>query len=358
MNNVLHLNSNYADAFYAELFSSIKDRGYNNVVFVPQKIGFDDCPEAKNVIKSACYSMLDRFFLKRKSRKIFESVQEKVDLKNIDLIHAHSLYTCGVPAYYCYLKYKIPYVVSIRYNDVTDFPKYNPFSKKLIMKVLENAKSIVFITPLIQKIAFKKFKILNDDNIASKCHIVPNKISDCFLNENGPKAIDKDKNLNILFVGRLVKIKRLELLAKYCSKLFKEGDKLTVITASEGKPIKLLKKYDFIDFVGNVKHDELATYYRNADIFALISKKETFGISYIESISQGTPIILAKNQAIDGLFKDGVVGYSVNTKSYKDFNDKIHSILDNYLEMSTQCIEKSRDFSTDAIVDKLISLYL
>lgn len=359
MNNVLHLNSNYADAFYAELFASIKERGISNIVFVPQKIGFDDCPNATGVIKSACYSKFDRFFLKKKTKKIFKAIEEKVDLKTMDLIHAHSLYTCGVPAYYCFLKYKIPYIVSVRYNDVTAFPKYNPISKKLIIDVLKHAKSIVFITPLIKEIATKKFRILREKEIDKKCHIIPNKISNCFLEGATPKSFDSHKEgLNLLFVGRLVKNKRLELLCKYCQKYFSKSDKLTVITASKGQPTKLIKKYKFIDFIGNVKHNDLVPYYKNSDVFVLLSKNETFGISYIESMSQGTPIVLAKKQAIDGMFEQGKVGYSINAHSYKDFKEKIEIILANYSTISKNCISLSKEFSSDIITDKLVSLYL
>lgn len=357
MNRVLQLTSNYADAFYKELFFSIEEEGFKNTVFVPQKIGFDDCPNATGVIKSACYTKLDRFLLVRKSNKIVNSVENSVNFKDINLIHAHSLYTCGVPAYFLYRKYGIQYVVSVRYNDVTDFPKYNPGHKKLISSVLENAEAVIFISPLSKRIGEQKFPVLKTDKLTKKSYLIPNKISDFFLNTTEPKNRVFAKPLKIMFVGRLVKNKRLGLLCKHCSKLFNKNDRLVVLTGSDNKPASLLKNYRFIDFVGKVAHEDLPKYYRDADIFALLSKNETFGISYIESISQGTPIIFAKNQAIDGLFEDGKVGYSINAHSYKEFKHSVEKIINNYYDLSKNCIESSKAFSSEKIIGKIVDIY-
>ena len=181
MKKILQITSNYVDAFYKELFSSIEERGYESVVFVPQKIGCDSCPNASEVIKSQCYSKLDRFFLRTKSRKIFNSITETVNLSDISLVHAHSLYTSGVPAYHIFKKYGTPYILSVRRPDVTTFPLLNVGTRCLINEVIKNAKAVIFVSPDIKRKALKLFSSLSTEEMIKKSFLIANKVSDVFL---------------------------------------------------------------------------------------------------------------------------------------------------------------------------------
>ena len=61
---------------------------------------------------------------------------------------------------------------------------------------------------------------------------------------------------------------------------------------------------------------------------------ETFGLVYIEAMSQGLPIIYTKGEGIDGYFKEATVGYSVNPKDVKNIVKKIEMIIHNYNKIS------------------------
>ena len=53
-------------------------------------------------------------------------------------------------------------------------------------------------------------------------------------------------------------------------------------------------------------------FYKSAHIFVMPSLTETFGIVFIEALSQGLPLIYTKGQGIDGYFPQGFVGYAYN----------------------------------------------
>ena len=171
------------------------------------------------------------------------------------------------------------------------------------------------------------------------------------------KSLVKNKPIELLFVGTMAKNKRLKLLVRHCAKTLSVGDKLNVICRYGGEPTKLTSKNTFLKFIGKVDHEKLPEYYRKATIFVLLSRKETFGISYIESMSQGTPIIFAKGEAIDGTFNQGEVGYSIVANSVTQFKEAIKNILDNYEQISENCIEKSKDFSDFVIINEWDNLY-
>lgn len=87
-----------------------------------------------------------------------------------------------------------------------------------------------------------------------------------------------------LNVGRVSVEKNLE--AFYSMDL--PGIKIQV---GDGPAFESLKqKYPDVQFVGPKKGDELAHYYRMADVFVFPSKSDTFGLVMIESMRCGTPV--------------------------------------------------------------------
>ena len=89
----------------------------------------------------------------------------------------------------------------------------------------------------------------------------------------------------------------------------------------------------------------------------MISDKETFGITYIEAISQGIPIIYTKNTGFGGFFEEGIVGYAVNPYNFDDINIAITKIMGNHKFIIQNCINKSLLFNCDIIVKDLSDLY-
>ena len=71
---------------------------------------------------------------------------------------------------------------------------------------------------------------------------------------------------------------------------------------------------------------EMKKVYRENHIFALPSKSETFGLVYIEAISQVLPIIYLKNESVDGMFMSKV--------GEKSIDPKVHSLMKSLVGIS------------------------
>ncbi|MFW6015829.1 MAG: glycosyltransferase, partial [bacterium] len=102
---------------------------------------------------------------------------------------------------------------------------------------------------------------------------------------------------------------------------------------------------------------DLMNMYRSADIFIMPSYNETFGLVYLEAMSQGLPIIYTINDGVDGYFRKGEVGYSVNPDNIDDIAKKVELIINNYDDISNKAVELSKRFSWDIISDKYIEIY-
>lgn len=64
-------------------------------------------------------------------------------------------------------------------------------------------------------------------------------------------------------------------------------------------------------FKGLVSHQEVYKYLSESDIYVLPSYDEAFGISYLEAMSCGIPVIGTENEGISDIVDDGVNGFLV-----------------------------------------------
>ena len=115
----------------------------------------------------------------------------------------------------------------------------------------------------------------------------------------------EDKQLNLIFVGRLSTQKNIIYLIKIIKNLNLSNLKLRII--GNGKCflniINTIKKYklthtvEIIDFKKNTY-----TYMRNSDLFLLTSKWEGFGHVIAESLILDTPVISINTKGIAKIF--------------------------------------------------------
>ncbi|MDN6571163.1 MAG: glycosyltransferase, partial [Staphylococcus equorum] len=84
---------------------------------------------------------------------------------------------------------------------------------------------------------------------------------------------------------------------------------------------------------------------------------ETFGLTYIEAMSQGLPIIYSKEQGIDGYFENGLVGYSVNPLNIEEIANCIIKVINNYDYFASNAFNTSSFFKWEDIIDKYVNTY-
>lgn len=104
--------------------------------------------------------------------------------------------------------------------------------------------------------------------------------------------------LKVIFVGRLVPLKGLDMLISALAPLMLEGKvHLTVIgDGKERKPLttrcELLNVAPYVDFKGFVPHHEVQDHLVNADVFGFPSIREFGGGAVLEAMATGVPPII------------------------------------------------------------------
>lgn len=359
---VLQIANDYLNPLFKKMFDAISDAGIDNKVAVPISYnGIEKSSWKDEVVVLKCFSYFDRFFFYRKQKKIITSIEEGLLLNEYDLIHAHTLFSNGYAAMKLAKKYNKKYIVAIRNTDVNTFFRFWPHLRETGIKIMENAAAIVFLSPAYKEYVISKYVPLNKRAIIeNKTYVVPNGVSRVFLENKGKeKNYIETKELKLLYVGEITankNIKRIIDTARLRNKMSKKTRVIVIGNLVDRKCDYILGD-SLVEYHSKCTQEELINYYRMADVFVMPSHTETFGLVYVEAMSQGLPIIYTKGQGFDQYFKDGIVGYSVNDYSVEDINKKIEMILKNYAKISRNCIDFSDEFDWNKIAKNYVKIY-
>jgi glycosyltransferase involved in cell wall biosynthesis len=118
------------------------------------------------------------------------------------------------------------------------------------------------------------------------------------------------------------------------------------------------KEFEFAKFLGKVEGVEaMKRIYSEHDIFIMISKLETFGLVYLEALSQGLPIIHTAGQGIDGYFENSSFAMPVKASAQEEITNAIKLLISTYESASQEAVAAAQLFSWDQIADRYHELY-
>jgi glycosyltransferase involved in cell wall biosynthesis len=137
--------------------------------------------------------------------------------------------------------------------------------------------------------------------------------------------------------------------------------RLTIVGAGgdqENRVLRRIQNSNKVNYLGRIDDpSKLIEIYRQSDIFIMTSKGETFGLVYIEAMSQGLPVIYSKNTGIDGVFEQGSVGYGVTPGSVSEMKQGIDKIVSTYQEISHNCFIKAKEMNWTNIAEVHFDIY-
>lgn len=351
-----HICVNYGAKLYRELFLALQDRGIKQNVFYPRnrghRIADPDIPY--RVDSPRILSALTKVSFSRKQHIMRQQYEKLFHRNKPDLIHAHTLFSDGALANYYFENYATPFIVAIRSTDMDVFLKYKPWLLSQGKQIAENARSIVFISPSLKRKFLRKF----GDSYESKSRVLPNGIHRSYFQNEVTAKQKTHIPPELLYVGSFQKLKNVPALIKLTEKA---GARLTIVGdggTDEKKVLQMIRNTDRVTYPGRINDPtSLREIYRQSDVFVMTSKRETFGLVYLEAMSQGLPLIYSRSAGIDGLFEEGTVGYGVRPGSETELKGAIEKILANYTEISRNCISEARQFNWTGISERYKDLY-
>lgn len=177
-------------------------------------------------------------------------------------------------------------------------------------------------------------------------------------------GISKDSHV-ILNLGRLGTEKNLQELLQFFKKALMQNSNLFFLIVGDGPDRKHLEELaDELDisskmlFTGMVQPTQVQEYYQIADVFVSASTSETQGLTYIEAIANGLPLLCRSDKCLQGVVQDGVNGYEYT--SDEDFLDKLNIILNNpqwRINARLQSERIAENFGKSHFVDAMEDMY-
>lgn len=361
--NTLQICSYYTDSkLYYNLFKSLEDLGEGMDVFYFTDKKRDISQLDPRIISVNNYYPWERLFFFRKHRKVYRALEKKLDLSGYSHSHAHSLMSNGYIANKLYRDYGLDYMVAVRRTDLFFFMKYKPYLKGLAARILKEARAVIFLSPVFLDKAVEIFsKYISEEDLRAKSHILPNGIDQVYFDQKaqGKKLEDKD-GLRLVFIGKVEDPnKNVKTLFKLLDKMNKEGKKVTLkLIGSINKDFQAqVDERPYLRSTGRLSPEEIIRELKEDHIFIMPSYTETFGLVYVEAMSQGLPVIYTRGQGFDGQFKEGQVGYGAHADSIEEMEEAIGKIESDYEAMSLRAIEGAKRFNWQDIAKDYQKIY-
>jgi glycosyltransferase involved in cell wall biosynthesis len=236
--------------------------------------------------------------------------------------------------------------------------------RDLLYKFLLKDVDIIFPTSTLAEIYLNKYLTRN----VSTC-LFPNAPSFNEINErikvlrNGIYEPIWQIPLNVLYVGRLIKEKNLEVLLKAWKICETKSLNAKLIIIGDGYHRKYLEgvsknlNLKSVVFLGRKNNMEIFNYYANAHLFILPSVEEPYGAVVNEAISAGLPIIISNRVGckLDTL-KEGLNGFTFKFFNPEDLSIKILCVLSKQNKWENMCkasTEIAKNFDSEIINENI-----
>lgn len=265
-----------------------------------------------------------------------------------DLIHAHA-YLPGITARLIAITKGTPTVFTVHGTSINTHLN-NRFKERFEKFILTE---IIYSEQITVSRDFIKVK-----NVNKKISYIPNAVD---IKEFKIK-VKKNRDPQVIFVGRLHKQKNIKTLVGAISFVVKNLPKIKLLIVGDG-PQKLelkelvrdLKLTNHIIFTGELKRKELIKKYKESWLFVLPSLYEGQSLSLLEALTAKLPVITTKTGDSPYLVKNGINGFLLGKP--KD-PEELATLVEKALNRENGYnFEKLHNFSWDKSAKETLKVY-
>jgi len=270
---------------------------------------------------------------------LFLIVREIIKREGIQQILVGQILPIGSVALFFKWVLKIPFVLSTHAMDIIMLKNYRR-KTWLARRIIKHARKIITVS----EFTFQALLRLGADK--QKLSIITPA-----TNIYSEPAPDKQTEIRkryglegkkiLLTIGRLVKRKgHLEVL-KSLPEILEKYPNLAYLVGSDGPEKQSLKEYvekfnlgNYVFFTGEIRKEELPSFYRIADIFIMPTLElddgdvEGFGIVYLEANAFAKPVIASKSGGTANAVIDNKTGLLVNPLNPGEIALAVRKLLD------------------------------
>ncbi|MEM3791505.1 MAG: glycosyltransferase [Candidatus Micrarchaeaceae archaeon] len=349
----------------------LEERGHKVYIFAAGDITKKDPPRQKdgNVITFAGI----KFKPYPQYRIAFFPYHSVLNLRrlNVDIVHAQTPYMMGFSGLVSSKLLNCPVVGSFHtwVMDKRIIERYYPRSasiKNLAKKYVWKYTTFFFKKCNVTIAPSNTTKEMLEKHGIRNVEVVPNGVdlSKFNLKVSKKKAVrhyglDEEK-AKILYIGRLSPEKKVEVAIK----AMKYVDNAVLLVGGTGPEEERYKRLvrslgieGRVRFLGFVSDEILPSLYSASDLLCHPSTFETQGITAIEAMACGKPVVGADFMALSELIINGYNGEKFKADDYRECSMKIRKVLNNIDSYKFGALETAKKFSIASTTKKLLNVY-
>lgn len=253
---------------------------------------------------------------------------------NLDVIHTHTEFSLGIFGRIMAKELRIP-LIHTYHTIYEDYTHYVTHSKILDERAKAAVRTFSKVccnhTEQVIVPTDKVKELLTDYSVKKDIAVVPTGINlrkfdpNNYTNDEisalkesyGVKKTDKV----ILYLGRISKEKNLQEIVDAMPDYLSDKDNVKFLIVGNGPDKDRLSELivslglsDKIIFTGEQPWDIIAKFYQLGNVFVSASNSETQGLTYIEAMASGLPVVAKEDRCLEDILIDGENGYSFTNK--------------------------------------------
>mgnify|MGYP000858576036 CR=1 FL=1 len=263
------------------------------------------------------FAFKDRRFAYRGFTKALEIAKQY----QLDIIHTQTEFSLGLLGIWIARELKIP-VIHTYHTQYEDYVHYiakgmlirPSMVKYLVRGFLHDVDGVICPSEIVRDLLSKVEKRVIPTGIELAKFERPEIKEENLATLRLKLGIKEDEKM-LLSLSRISYEKNIQAVLAAFAQVLKEEDKVKLVVAGDGPYLDSLKEQavqlqiqDQVIFTGMIAPSETALYYKAADFFISASTSETQGLTYLESLASGTPVIAHGNPYLDNLISDKMFG--------------------------------------------------
>ncbi len=293
-------------------------------------------------------------------------IVEEVKYHKLDLLHVHYAIPHASAAFLAKQILKeqginIPYITTLHGTDITLVGK-EPEFEPTISFAINQSDIVTSVSDSLKRDTYKHF------NVTKEIKVVPNFVCvSKFKTEPGncKKAIFAPNGEKILMhISNFRKVKRIQDIIRIHSIVSKQIP-IRLILIGDGperssmeRLVRDLGVEESTYFLGKIKETEKALC--SADVYLMTSETESFGVSALEAMAAGVPVVSSNTGGIPEVNIDGETGYLSNVGDINEMAQNVIKLFEDdvlYNKISKSASEQAARFNISNILPQYENLY-
>jgi 1,2-diacylglycerol 3-alpha-glucosyltransferase len=306
------------------------------------------------------------------------SIARKIRALQLDLIHTHTEFSLGIFGRMIANELGIPTVHTMHtmYEQYTHYiakigaldAAVKTLARKLSRHFCDTADAVIAPTEKVEE-------MLRVYGVRNKVAVIPTGIE---LDKFAPVRYGTDEvavlrakygladtDRVLLYIGRISMEKNIAEVLHGLKEYLPQHPKAKLLIVGDGPDMENLQSMTQslgigkqAIFAGEKPWDQIGLYYQLGDVFVSASQSETQGLTYIEALAAGLPLIVKTDSCLDHVLFDGVNGFEFSDKA--GFLDALEAILSsdsNLQGMSMAALRSTVPFSAMTFAGTVAALY-